>query len=44
MDCCLDNGIKAGKDFAVFGFDNQEISISYSPQISTAALPINEIG
>lgn len=44
MDWCSGNGIKAGKDLAVFGFDNQEVSTFYSPQISTAALPLAEMG
>lgn len=44
MDWCRDNGIKAGRDIAIFGFDNTEISTFYSPQISSVALPLHLMG
>ena len=43
-DWFRDNGINVGKDVAVFGFDNREVSRFCSPQISTAGLPLFEIG
>mgnify|MGYP002624487077 CR=1 FL=1 len=43
-DWFRDNDIAVGKDVAVFGFDDREVSRFCIPQISTASLPLFEIG
>jgi Transcriptional regulators len=35
---------KVGRDIAIVGFDNQEVSKAYSPALSTVELPLFEIG
>lgn len=35
---------KVGKDIAIVGFDNREVSKAYSPALSTVELPLFEIG
>lgn len=42
---CLDEmGLRAGKDIAVAGFDNQDIAEFFVPGLTTMALPLLEIG
>lgn len=43
-DWCRNHNIYPGADIAVFGFDNREVSRFYTPQLSTVALPLQEIG
>lgn len=43
-DWCKDHHLRPGYDIAIFGFDNNAISRFYEPQISTAELPLNNIG
>ncbi len=43
-DWFRDNNIAVGKDVAVFGFDDREVSRFCTPQISTASLPLFEMG
>lgn len=44
IDYCNQNGIEVGKDVALIGFDNREISILTRPTLSTVSLPLFEIG
>lgn len=44
LDYCRENGIEVGTDFDVIGFDNRDISNVCQPTLSTAALPLFEIG
>jgi Transcriptional regulators len=37
-------GLNIPRDFSLVGFDNRECSYSYSPRLTTMALPLNEIG
>lgn len=37
-------GLQAGRDLAVAGFDNQDIAEYFIPGLTTAALPLHEIG
>lgn len=37
-------GIRVGKEIAVLGYDNQELSSYLSPSLTTAALPLHRIG
>ena len=42
---CLDEmGLRAGRDIAVAGFDNQDIAEFFVPGLTTMALPLKEIG
>lgn len=42
---CLDErGLRAGRDIAVAGFDNQDIAEFFVPGLTTTALPLQEIG
>lgn len=42
---CLDErGLRAGRDIAVAGFDNQDIAEYMVPGLTTMALPLKEIG
>lgn len=42
---CLDEmGLRAGRDIAVAGFDNQDIAEYFVPGLTTMALPLREIG
>lgn len=43
--CCLDEmGLRAGRDIAVAGFDDQTIARYFIPGLTTMALPLIEIG
>lgn len=43
--CCLDEmGLRAGRDIAVAGFDDQDIAEYFVPGLTTMALPLREIG
>ena len=44
LEYCNANGIHAGKDIALIGFDNREISTVCIPKLSTVSLPLFEIG
>ena len=44
IDYCNDNKITVGKDLALVGFDNRQISMICRPQLTTVALPLAEIG
>ncbi|MDD3413179.1 MAG: LacI family DNA-binding transcriptional regulator [Lachnospiraceae bacterium] len=44
IDCLQDHNIEVGKEIAVMGFDNREISSVVRPHLSTIALPLHEIG
>lgn len=37
-------GLRAGRDIAVAGFDNQDIAEFFVPGLTTMALPLREIG
>lgn len=42
---CLDEmGLRAGRDIAVAGFDNQDMAECFVPGLTTMALPLMEIG
>ncbi|QAA32624.1 LacI family DNA-binding transcriptional regulator [Clostridium manihotivorum] len=36
--------LKIGKDIALVGFDNQQVSEAYTPALTTVALPLSKIG
>ena len=38
------NGILPGKDIAVTGYDNRELSGYYKPPLTTISLPLHDIG
>ncbi len=44
LDYCNHNHIEVGRDLALIGFDNREISSVSRPALSTVALPLFEIG
>ena len=44
IDYCTKNGIKIGRDLALVGFDNREISTVCRPTLTTMELPLFEIG
>ena len=44
IDYCNKCGLSVGKDIALVGFDNREISSVCRPSLSTVALPLYEIG
>lgn len=44
IDWCNLNGVEVGKDLALIGFDNREISSVCRPALSTVALPLFQIG
>ena len=44
IDYCNKCGLTVGKDIALIGFDNREISSVCRPSLSTVALPLYEIG
>lgn len=44
IDYCRKSGIEIGRDLALFGFDNREISTVCRPSLSTVELPLFEIG
>ncbi|MBP5600573.1 MAG: substrate-binding domain-containing protein, partial [Lachnospiraceae bacterium] len=39
-----ENGLTPGEDISVMGYDNQEISSYLTPEVTTMALPLEEIG
>ncbi len=39
-----ENGLNPGEDISVMGYDNQEISSYLTPEVTTMALPLEEIG
>lgn len=39
-----DHNLVPGKDISVIGYDNQDISFLLSPQVTTMALPLEELG
>jgi LacI family transcriptional regulator len=41
---CLERGLVVGKDISLFGVDNRDISLGYTPPISTVQPPLNGIG
>lgn len=43
-DYLEEHGLKAGKDLAVVGFDNQDMAEYFSPPLTTMKLPLREIG
>ena len=44
IEYCNQHGIQVGRDIALIGFDNREISTACRPTLSTVALPLFEIG
>lgn len=44
IDYCVKNGIEIGKDLALVGFDNREISTVCRPTLTTVSPPLFEIG
>ena len=44
LDYCNQHSIEVGRDLALIGFDNREISSVCRPALSTVALPLFEIG
>ena len=44
IDYCNKQNIQVGKDLALIGFDNREISTVCRPTLSTVSLPLYEIG
>lgn len=40
----LEKGIMPGKDISVMGYDNQDTSRTLTPELTTMALPLQEIG
>ena len=44
IDYCNKSGLEVGRDIALVGFDNREISSVCSPTLSTVMLPLYEIG
>lgn len=43
-DYLEENGMKAGEDISVVGYDNREISEYFSPALTTSEIPLTEIG
>lgn len=44
IDYCVKNGIEVGKDLALIGFDNREISTVCRPTLTSVSPPLYEIG
>lgn len=44
IDYCNQNGIEVGRDLALIGFDDREVSTVCRPTLSTVSLPLFEIG
>ena len=44
IDYCMQHGIEVGRDLALIGFDNREVSTVCRPTLSTIELPLFEIG
>ena len=43
-DYANEAGIEIGKDIALIGFDNRQISTAFKPSLTTMALPLHQIG
>ena len=43
-DYAGENDIEIGKDIALIGFDNRQISTAFKPSLTTMALPLHQIG
>lgn len=43
-DYLEEHGLRAGRDLAVVGFDNQDMAEYFSPPLTTMKLPLREIG
>ena len=39
-----EKGLEPGRDISVMGYDNQTLSAHLNPELSTMALPLNDIG
>ncbi|MBR5897175.1 MAG: substrate-binding domain-containing protein, partial [Lachnospiraceae bacterium] len=39
-----EKGLEPGRDISVMGYDNQDISSFLTPEVTTMALPLEEIG
>jgi len=44
IDYCMQHGIEVGRDLALIGFDNREISTVCRPTLTTIELPLFDIG
>jgi LacI family transcriptional regulator len=44
IDAAVELGLNIPKDLSLVGFDNRECSFSYTPKLTTMALPLNEMG
>ena len=44
IDWCNQNGVEVGRDIALIGFDNREVSTVCRPTLSTVELPLFEMG
>ena len=44
IDAANEAGLHIPQDLSLVGFDNRECSYSYTPKLSTMALPLNEMG
>jgi DNA-binding LacI/PurR family transcriptional regulator len=44
LDYCNQNNIEAGKDLAIIGFDNREITEVCRPTLSSVSIPLFDIG
>ena len=44
IDWCNRNGVEVGRDVALIGFDNREVSTVCRPTLSTVELPLFEMG
>ncbi|HBR28110.1 MAG TPA: LacI family transcriptional regulator [Firmicutes bacterium] len=44
FDAAVELGLKIPEDLSLIGFDNRECSYSYSPKLTTMALPLDNIG
>ena len=44
IDAATELGLSIPGDLSLVGFDNRECSYSYTPKLTTMALPLNEIG
>lgn len=42
--CLYENNLVPGKDISIMGYDNQNISSFLTPEITTMALPLEEVG
>jgi LacI family transcriptional regulator len=40
----IGRGLRIGEDLSLFGFDNRDISLGYTPHIATVEPPLNQIG